>query len=59
MRIIADSSCDLYSLDYQDFKTVPLTIYTKERSFVDDENLNITEMLDYLASHHIRPIRIL
>ena len=54
MRIIADSSCDLYSLDYQDFKTVPLTIYTKERSFVDDENLNITEMLDYLASYKDR-----
>ena len=54
MRIIADSSCDLYSLDYQDFKTVPLTIYTKERSFIDDENLNITEMLDYLASYKDR-----
>ncbi len=49
MRIIADSSCDLYTLDYPDFRTVPLTVYTDERSFIDDESLNIKEMLDYLA----------
>ena len=49
MRIIADSSCDLYSLDHPDFRTVPLTVYTDERSFLDDESLNIKEMLDYLA----------
>ena len=49
MRIIADSSCDLYTLDYPDFRTVPLTVYTDEKSFLDDEALNITEMLDYLA----------
>ncbi|MCR4855036.1 MAG: DegV family protein [Erysipelotrichaceae bacterium] len=51
MRIIADSSCDLYTIDHDDFKTVPLTIYTDERSFVDDENLNVHEMLDYLAAY--------
>ena len=50
MRIIADSSCDLYTFDYPDFRTVPLTIYTSERSFVDDENLDIAEMLEYLAN---------
>ena len=54
MRIIADSSCDLYSLDYKDFKTVPLTIYTDERSFLDDEKLNVSEMLDYLARYNDR-----
>ena len=52
MRIVADSSCDLYSLDYNDFKTVPLTIYTSEKSFTDDENLNIKEMLDYLEKYN-------
>ena len=51
MRIVADSSCDLYSLDTKDFKSVPLSIYTDERTFVDDPDLNITEMLDYLASY--------
>ena len=51
MRIVADSSCDLYSTDYSDFITVPLTVYTDERSFYDDENLNVTEMLDYLEKY--------
>ena len=49
MRIVADSSCDLHTLDWQDFKTVPLTIYTDERSFIDDESLNLEDMLDYLG----------
>ncbi len=50
MRIVADSSCDLYTLDTPDFRTVPLTIYTDEKSFTDDDSLDIKEMLDYLAS---------
>lgn len=51
MRIIADSSCDLYTLDWPDFRTVPLTIYTDERSFTDSESLDIKDMLDYLAGY--------
>ncbi|MDO5439801.1 MAG: DegV family protein [Erysipelotrichaceae bacterium] len=51
MRIVADSSCDLYDLQGVDFRTVPLTIYTDERSFLDDPSLNVTEMLDYLANY--------
>lgn len=54
IRIVADSSCDLYTADYPDFKAVPLTIYTDERSFVDDTKLNVREMLDYLAAYHGR-----
>ncbi|MCR4634340.1 MAG: DegV family protein [Erysipelotrichaceae bacterium] len=54
MRIIADSSCDLYSPDLQDFKTVPLTVYTDERSFLDAEDLDVSEMLDYLARYKDR-----
>lgn len=49
IRIVADSSCDLYELNVPDFRTVPLTVYTNERIFTDDPSLNITEMLDYLA----------
>ena len=51
MRITADSSCDLFTLDVEDFKTVPLTIYTDERSFYDDETLDISIMLDYLEKY--------
>lgn len=54
MRIIADSSCDLYSLDRADFHTVPLKIYTTEKSFNDDPDLDIREMLDYLEKYHDR-----
>ena len=54
IRIVADSSCDLYTADYPDFKAVPLIIYTDERSFVDDAKLNVREMLDYLAAYHGR-----
>ena len=54
VRIIADSSCDLFTLDHADFRTVPLTVYTDERSFPDDENLNVTEMLDYLEKYKDR-----
>lgn len=51
IRIVADSSCDLYSLDAPGFTAVPLSVYTDERCFIDDENLNVTEMLDYLAAY--------
>ena len=51
MRIIADSSCDLYTLDWPDFRTVPLTIFTREKSFTDEVSLNIKDMLDYLAEY--------
>ena len=51
MRIVADSSCDLYTLDFPDFRTVPLTVYTDERSFLDDEKLQIKDMLDYLEQY--------
>ena len=51
MRIIADSSCDLFALKDLDFRTVPLTICTDERSFIDDESLDINEMMDYLEHY--------
>ncbi len=54
MRIIADSSCDLYTLDCEDFHTVPLCIYTDERSYTDDDRLNIREMLDELEKYRGR-----
>ncbi|MBQ3295927.1 MAG: DegV family protein [Erysipelotrichaceae bacterium] len=54
MRIVADSSCDLYSLDFEDFKTVPLKVYTTEKSFNDDPDLDIGSMLDYLEKYNGR-----
>lgn len=50
-KLIADSSVDLFALSGMDFASVPLTIATDERSFTDDEQLDVTQMLTYLASH--------
>ena len=53
-KIIADSSCDLKDFPNIPFETVPLTLSTDEKSFVDDPDLNISEVLDYLYSHNGR-----
>lgn len=53
-KIVADSSCDLKSFPDAPFVTVPLSLSTDERSYMDQEDLNVTEVLDYLYSHHGR-----
>ena len=51
-RIVSDSSADLMKFESSvPFVSVPLTIRTSEREFVDDENLNVGEMLDYLEKY--------
>ena len=50
-KLIADSSVDLFALDGMDFTSVPLTIATDEKSFTDDERLDVMQMLDYLAGY--------
>ena len=51
IKIVADSSCDLYTLDNVPFAGTPLKIITAEREFVDDEALDVNEMVDYLANY--------
>ena len=53
-RIIADSSCDIFEMEGIDFVSVPLTISTDERSFVDDKALDVDGMLTYLAGYEGR-----
>ncbi|MBP3672395.1 MAG: DegV family protein [Oscillospiraceae bacterium] len=50
-RIAMDSSSNLLSMEGVEFASVPLKIVTDEREFVDDQNLDLEEMLDYLASY--------
>ena len=40
-RIVADSSCDLLTLDGADFVSVPLTIRTDTEEFRDDAFLDV------------------
>lgn len=53
-KLIADSSVDLFALGELNFSSVPLTIATDERSFTDDEALDVTQMLDYMAGYNRR-----
>ncbi len=50
-KIVADSSANLLTLDGIDFESAPLVIRTNDREFVDDANLDVEEMADYLKSY--------
>ena len=51
VKIVADSSANLLSLDGVEFQSAPLVIRTNEREFVDDEKLDVEEMADYLKTY--------
>ena len=51
VKIVADSSANLYTLDGVDFASAPLTIRTDEREFVDTEALDTLEMVNYLSKY--------
>jgi DegV family protein with EDD domain len=48
IRIVADSSCDLLTLDGVDFVSVPLTVRTAAEEFRDDAALNVDAMISTL-----------
>ena len=52
IRIVADSSANLKTDSSRNLISVPLKITSGEKTFVDDENLNVKEMADYLASYN-------
>ena len=49
-RIVADSSCDLLTLDGADFVSVPLSIRTDAEEFYDDANLDVDAMVSSSAT---------
>ena len=51
IRIVADSSANLCTTADNSIVSVPLTLRTDEREFVDNASLDIKEMTDYLASY--------
>lgn len=51
IKIVADSSANLRTLEDCSVISVPLTLRTDEREFVDDASLNIEEMTEYLANY--------
>ena len=51
IKIVADSSCDLFALTTAEFASAPMKIITAEREFVDDRSLDVDEMANYLYQY--------
>ncbi len=51
VKIVADSSADLLTLNTVPFQSVPLKVITAEHEYVDDEELDIEKMVDELAHY--------
>ncbi len=51
IRIVADSSADLVTLEDRSVVSVPLKIRTDNKEYTDDESLDVKEMTDDLAAY--------
>ena len=51
IRIVADSSCDMFALKSCEFASAPMKIITDGREFVDDEKLDVAEMVEFLDQY--------
>lgn len=51
IKIVADSASNMLALDGVDFQSVPLTITTGEKEFVDTDALDVASMADYLSKY--------
>ena len=51
IKIVADSSCDMFSMAHTEFACAPMKIITAEREFVDDERLDVDAMADFLYNY--------
>lgn len=51
IKIVADSSANLLSLDDCAFSTAPLKVITEDREFVDDAALDVSAMVLYFDSY--------
>ncbi len=51
IKIVTDSASNMLTLDGVDFQSVPLTISTSEREFVDVADLDVASMADYLSKY--------
>lgn len=51
IKIVADSSSDIFSLDSVAYCVAPLKIITKEKEFTDNAALDVAQMVDYLCGY--------
>ena len=50
-KIVSDSASDILSIEGINFESVPLTIVTEEKEYIDDENLNVDQMVTDLREY--------
>ena len=46
MKIVTDSSCNLFSLKHVAFENVPMKIRTDNKEYIDDKNLDTEAMMN-------------
>lgn len=51
IKIVADTSCDLFELEHAELACAPMKIITAEREFLDDRSLDVNEMVEYLDKY--------
>ena len=51
MKIVADSSANLMSLQQVAFDVAPLKVISAEHEFVDNQELNLEAMIDYFSTY--------
>ena len=51
IKFVSDSSANLYSLEGVDFKSADMVISTDEKEYRDNENLDVKQMVDDLATY--------
>ena len=51
IKIVADSSCDIFTLNGVELVSAPMKVITDEREFVDDASLDVDGMVEYLYQY--------
>ncbi len=54
IRIVADSSADLYTNIEKGIVSVPLKLVTDEKEYVDDDNIDVEQMVEELSKYNGR-----
>ena len=54
MKIVSDSSCDLYSLEKVKFESVPLHIFVGDKEYIDKEGVDIADMQTRLKEKGVK-----
>lgn len=51
IKIVADTSCDLFKLNNSQYDYAPMKIITNEKEFIDNESLKVDEMVDFMYNY--------